>query len=130
MRNTSNGISAEFRFTVRDNLGDAYIAFTQPSDANTSTLFGQTRGNISDILSNAGTRHRMLAIGTYDNESFILGTNDAEVMRLTSGGNVGIGTQTPNAKFEVNGTAQVDSTLTCMPGGDLSMGSFTAGTAP
>ncbi|MDQ1343534.1 MAG: hypothetical protein QG650_253, partial [Patescibacteria group bacterium] len=33
----------------------------------------------------------------------ILGTNNSEQLRITSGGNVGIGTTTPSAKLEVNG---------------------------
>jgi hypothetical protein len=59
-------------------------------------------------------------------------------MRLTAAGNVGIGTSSPAAgqKFEVNGAAKVDgvltshSTMRCAAGGDITMGSFTAGTPP
>ncbi len=40
---------------------------------------------------------------------------------VSSGGNVGIGTTTPTAKFEVAGTARVTDTLTLAPSGDQAL---------
>ncbi|HZI31449.1 MAG TPA: hypothetical protein VFF11_03855, partial [Candidatus Binatia bacterium] len=44
------------------------------------------------------------------------GGNQTERMRITSAGNVGIGTSTPAAKLEVNGTAQFDGAVTFASG--------------
>ena len=42
-------------------------------------------------------------ISAQTNNALIIKTNDAERMRITSAGNVGIGTTSPNAKLEVSG---------------------------
>jgi len=44
-------------------------------------------------------------IGTNDNFDFPIETNGTEKMRVTVGGNVGIGTAAPNARLEVSGVA-------------------------
>ena len=43
-------------------------------------------------------------IGTIANNHLIFGTNDAERMRITSSGNVGIGTDSPTAPLTLNGS--------------------------
>jgi hypothetical protein len=43
-------------------------------------------------------------VGTVSNHAFSVITNNAERMRITSGGSVGIGTSSPNDKLDVNGT--------------------------
>jgi hypothetical protein len=49
--------------------------------------------------------------GAYDSNTIKVTTAGAERLRVTGGGNVGIGTQTPTAKLEVNGDAKVNGAL-------------------
>lgn len=44
-----------------------------------------------------------------------------ERMRIAAGGNVGIGTNVPQAKLDVNGTVQIGDTLTLAPSGDQAL---------
>ncbi len=60
---------------------------------------GSTAGNTS-FANN-------FVIGTQSNNAFVLNTNDTERMRITSAGNVGIGTTSPTYKFETLGTSVI-----------------------
>jgi hypothetical protein len=55
-------------------------------------------------LGNAGTNPSTHFVGTTDNVDLVFRTNNTEKMRITAGGNVGIGTTSPTAKLHVNGT--------------------------
>ncbi len=101
MRNLSSGVSADYRFLVSDNAHDAYLAFSMPSTANTGTLFGMTRSGVAGVFTNATTTGRILVLGTVTQNSTVLGTNNTERMRISSLGNVGIGTTTPQGGFVV-----------------------------
>ncbi|MCS7226974.1 MAG: hypothetical protein NZ821_08290, partial [Gloeomargarita sp. SKYB31] len=67
-------------------------------------------------------------LGTTNNQPLRLYTNNAEQLRITPTGDVGIGTTTPSARLHVAGSSRVDGTLTAAA--DLSVeGNTTLGNA-
>jgi hypothetical protein len=109
MQNKSTGASAEYRFSLVDDGSLNYMSVSMPGSGNTASLFGNTRSGIASIFTNgigAGTG-RILALGTVKANDVILGTNNAENVRIVSGGNVGIGTVNPLAKLQVGGDARI-----------------------
>ncbi|NTW32295.1 MAG: tail fiber domain-containing protein [Bacteroidetes bacterium] len=57
-----------------------------------------TSGTGWQLTGNSGTTTGTNFIGTTDNKDFVFKTNNTEWARITSGGNVGIGTTSPNYK--------------------------------
>lgn len=104
MRNSSAGTSADFRFIVWNNAQNQYVAFATPSDNNNvGNLFGIARSAGNFIFNNttAGGTARELAIGTFANKDFRLGTNNTMRIMIEDSGNVGINTVTPAYKLDV-----------------------------
>lgn len=48
-------------------------------------------------------------LNAQSNHPLVFGTNDTERMRITSAGNVGIGTSSPSAKLHTNGTLRINN---------------------
>ncbi len=67
---------------------------THGSTYGPETLFSSAAANTSMILG-LPAAGAVFAIGNYNNGPMVLGTNNAERMRIASGGNVGIGTSSP-----------------------------------
>jgi hypothetical protein len=65
-----------------------------------------------NIAGNAGTTAGTNFVGTTDAVDFVTKTNNTEVMRVTSTGNVGIGINNPTSKLQTNGSFAVPFTTT------------------
>ncbi len=77
----------------------------------TETILGNSMTSATTLLSINGS-NAPFAIGTYNSSDVVLGANNNERMRITSGGSIGIGTTSPTAALQ------------------LKAGTTTAGTAP
>jgi len=83
--------------------GYYYNAGTTTSPIWVRLLNGGTPSDAWLTRGNAGTNPSTHFIGTTDNVDLVFRTNNTEKMRITAGGNVGIGTTTPGDKVEING---------------------------
>jgi hypothetical protein len=63
--------------------------------------------NAWSLTGNSGTNPTINFIGTTDSTHWVVKTNNSERMRVTSDGNVGIGTINPSAKLFVNGITKI-----------------------
>jgi hypothetical protein len=74
------------------------------SDASSPTIRIVDTTNSVTLL--AFAQDSSAGFGTYSNHTLAFFSNSAERMRISTGGNVGIGTTSPSAKLHVNGTAK------------------------
>jgi hypothetical protein len=71
------------------------------------SISGGPGGKDWNLLGNAATNPANNFIGTTDAVDFVTRTSNTEKMRVTTAGNVGIGTTTPGNKLDVNGGASL-----------------------
>jgi hypothetical protein len=79
-------------------------------------FYNQNNGRLVvgvDGIGLAGIQTNAGVVGTWTSYPLILATNQTEKMRITSGGNVGIGNTNPAYKLDVAGTANFSGTVTC-----------------
>jgi len=60
------------------------------------------------LSGNSGTDSAANFLGTLDGMPLIIKTNNAEAMRIDENGNIGIGTNNPTAKLNVNGSVKLN----------------------
>lgn len=90
-------LNADKSLRLRSNGGWKKIADLSEANANWS------------LKGNAGTDPATNFIGTTDAKPLVIKTNSAEALRVGATGNVGIGTNNPTAKLEVNGSVKMPS---------------------
>ncbi|RYY59660.1 MAG: hypothetical protein EOO05_12560 [Chitinophagaceae bacterium] len=61
------------------------------------------------LKGNTGTDSTLNFIGTVDGKPLVMKTNNSEQMRISSNGNIGIGTANPTAKLNVDGTVKLQN---------------------
>jgi hypothetical protein len=95
-----------------------YNNSTSSTDYNAIRIYQGASGSAVGYFGTGGSAtgnvsfRNTFVVGTQNSNDFVLNTTDTERVRITSGGNVGIGTTTPNAKLDVNGNIIVTGSLT------------------
>lgn len=69
---------------------------------------GEASSNWS-LSGNTGTDSTANFIGTVDGKPLVMKTNNAEQLRISSNGNIGIGTANPTAKLNVDGSVKLEN---------------------
>lgn len=84
--------------TVLTNDGSGVLSWSNPNTGIASTAWLLTGNTLTGTLPASPTEF----IGTINASDWVVKTNNAERMRVVSGGNVGIGTSSPSSKLHVN----------------------------
>lgn len=89
-------LNADKSLRLRSNGGWKKIADLSEANANWS------------LKGNAGTDPSTNFIGTIDGQPLVMRTSNNERLRIDANGNIGIGTNAPTAKLNVNGSVEFD----------------------
>ena len=104
-RITATDSNSSAAWVAQNDSGDN-VVYRVFSSGVSGTQMGAALGRSASLLANLGGSGVFL-LGTFSNTNFVLGTNNTENMRITTAGNVGIGTSSPAYLLDVNGTARV-----------------------
>jgi len=110
-------------FFIKRSTGNIGIGTTSPTSL--SDRFGLsvngTNGGFADFMVSGTSKGRIIAdannfyIQGLANGSLIFESNSTERMRITSSGNVGIGTTSPSSALDVNGNVRIGSGTLSVP---------------
>lgn len=93
--------------SIQQFMATPYTFYALKSDTALYSLNSGASGNNWSLTGNDSTIAGTNFIGTTDSIDFVIKTNNIEKIRVTSAGNVGIGTNTPTEKLDVSGNAKV-----------------------
>jgi hypothetical protein len=71
-----------------------------------------------ELTGNANTNETINFLGTTDNHSLVIRTNNTEALLVNAGGKVGIGTGSPGERLTVGGASLADTKIEVNSGGD------------
>jgi hypothetical protein len=97
-----------YKLDVIGSGSDSIVCRLQSSGAYTYTTYVNTGASNLDVGTGSGG-HFIYGYGSYP---LYFGVNGSEKMRITSAGNVGIGTSSPSVALDVNGSVRVTGSIT------------------
>lgn len=100
-----NGKTRTSSLQVSTGASNGFVLTSDASGNATWQSLPSISGSAWSLTGNTGTSAVTNFIGTTDAVDFVTRTSNTERMRITSAGNVGIGTVAPPAKLTVSGTA-------------------------
>ena len=109
---TSSNGSATYQTVANTTNSGLFVTYL--STDNVSQL-GSSRGSSTQLVNTGGSS---LRVGTLEATPLILGTNNAERMRISADGSVGIGTSSPGEKLQVDGNIRLGPAHTTRMGTD------------
>jgi hypothetical protein len=95
-----NDITPGYYYNAGSSVAPQWVRLITGGTANAWTLTGNTGTTASTAAIGATVNNNF--IGTTDAKDFVMATSNLERMRITSNGNVGIGTITPASKLHIN----------------------------
>lgn len=115
-RITATDSDSSAAWVAQNDSGDN-VVYRVFSSGVIGTQMGNALSRSASLLANLGGSGVFL-LGTFSNTNFVLGTNNTERMRITNGGNVGIGTTSPGYKLDVSGTGKFSGDINLSNSGE------------